>query len=943
MDDTGSNIAGEHEEMVSEGSANPATELRKRRSTRIVQAVPLQVTGVDALGRPFVERTSTLIINCHGCRYQSKHYVLKNMWVSLEVPHSETGQAPRNVRGRVAWIQRPRTVRQLFQVALELELPGNAWGIAFPPEDWFTFPDETAISANGESGHEAPAHQVTHELSLTDEIHVPMEGQEAHAGSETISPQAGDQETTASPPDNVRSFPAPASTTDASLQLARQVARLLAEAKQQINAAAREAASQAVSAERRVSFEQWEQKFSAARGQIANETADALLKVQQEVDARVNAASEAAAAELRTEFPRLLAPQLQQLTRELTAQMANAGAAQVKEQTELLSKAAGSLQSILQQAEETSARLRTQADQSLTEISARSEAGMRGIDKLAQQQGEFAAAQNEALNAAALENKERIFSAMGAVQASWREQLAQELQAAQLEWQSTLDKAITAAQERSANSLNEGTQNLSERLHQEAMQLAAGIRETAAAATGDTEQQLKALRDSLVEGSRRLEAAVVHATESAEKIENFSERLESAQHNALSKFQSQIDDIQGFHREELQRHSESLFDRISSRIGEKFEESNRRALAQFEQQIQSLVQPQVTQTEEAIQRLAGGRSLLDAALTLQQDRIRNAADESFAESLARFRDSLGSVEQLLNESEGAITARNLTELEAKAGDLKHQTIEDLFKTSQWYEKKAQTLIQGFTDKTVEQAGNQLREKAGEVSGLFASELDSTSRNFVSHTQSQLEEVVSESFGRARALFAEAADTTTAAFTDEIQRQARQELAGVGEEVQRHVGEAREQLEAVRTEHSQKLTSEQEDFLERFRTGMIGAVDAGVADARQKVQAGLTPLLDSWKAMTEAHRAEMQVSLGKMSEESSEQYHTRLENISKQWMLTTVTTLDHQSHEVMAGIAAATEEKLRETCARVFAGIGDTLRERLQQIAASFNPVQPPTR
>ena len=33
----------------------------KRRSTRIVQAVPLAVTGVDALGRPFTERASTLI------------------------------------------------------------------------------------------------------------------------------------------------------------------------------------------------------------------------------------------------------------------------------------------------------------------------------------------------------------------------------------------------------------------------------------------------------------------------------------------------------------------------------------------------------------------------------------------------------------------------------------------------------------------------------------------------------------------------------------------------------------------------------------------------------------------------------------------------------------------------------------------------------------------
>src|SRR5437867_12642152 len=141
MDDFGNDIAPNSSDMVSESVTNTSTELRKRRSTRIVQAVPLVVTGVDALGRPFVERTSSLIINCHGARYQSKHYVLKNMWVKLEIPHSESGQAARSVRGRVAWIQRPRTVRQLFQVAVELEVAGNAWGIAFPPEDWFAFPE----------------------------------------------------------------------------------------------------------------------------------------------------------------------------------------------------------------------------------------------------------------------------------------------------------------------------------------------------------------------------------------------------------------------------------------------------------------------------------------------------------------------------------------------------------------------------------------------------------------------------------------------------------------------------------------------------------------------------------------------------------------------------------------------------------------------------------
>src|ERR1700748_1478039 len=162
MQEFGKDRADDPMDIVQENVMNADEDLRKRRSSRIVQAVPLVVTGVDALGRPFVERTSSLIINCHGCRYQSKHYVLKNMWVTLEIPHPEGGQSARTVRGRVAWIQRPRTVRQLFQVALELEAPGNVWGIAFPPEDWFAQADAAA-----EQSAAAPIGTTTHlELPL---------------------------------------------------------------------------------------------------------------------------------------------------------------------------------------------------------------------------------------------------------------------------------------------------------------------------------------------------------------------------------------------------------------------------------------------------------------------------------------------------------------------------------------------------------------------------------------------------------------------------------------------------------------------------------------------------------------------------------------------------------------------------------------------------------
>jgi len=925
MNDSGGSFADGTIDMVSEGVNNASAELRKRRSTRIVQAVPLVVTGVDALGRPFVERTSSLIINCHGCRYQSKHYVLKNMWVTMEIPHPETGQPPRTVRGRVAWIQRPRTVRQLFQVALELEVSGNVWGIAFPPEDWSAFSDMAQVVIKLDAAPDtSPSLPEVTEPDTTQ-----------HLGEAEI-PLAG--------PDNLRVFPSPASATDASLQLARQVARLVADAKQQIQAATREAASQAVSAERRLSFEQWEQKFAAGRAEIENETVRAVEKFQLETDQRSRTAHAAAAEALRTELPRWLGPQLEQLTRELTTSLAREGAVQRNEHAQQLESVTDTLRKAAQQGEYAATRLKTQAEQTQTQIAAQAESATRALEEAARQHEQHATGQREALLAAANEIQQQVTAALASAQSSLQAQLVSELEAAQTRWRTAIESTLSEVQDRAAGGLNLHARGWMDQLQDEISRHAAAARESAANAALETEQRIATLRDALQEQTQRLESVLTVAGETSQRLEQHSVGLENVQQQALSGFHAQIENQLNPHREEIQRRSEALFEEINSKIRATFEEASSQAVAQFDRQVQEIVVPHVTRAEEAMHRLAGGRSLLDAALTMQQDRIRNSADEAFAESLARFRENLGSVEQILQDSSQTIIGQNMAELEGKASDLKHQMVEELLKSAEWYEKKAQTQIQNLTERTIEHAGNELREKAGEISGVFASELDHSSRNFVGHTQTQMEEVVRDAFERARALFAEAADTTAAAFTDEVQRTGRRELDGFNEEVRRSADGARLQLDAARVEFAQQTTAEQEGFLRRFQSSMGGALEAGVAEAQKKVSEGFGPLLDSWKAMTVAHQQEMQNIYGQMGEQATEQYRSRLENVSNQWMLATVASLDHQSREMISGIAATAEEKLRAACAQVFDGVGESLRERLREMAQGFTPpAEPPAR
>jgi hypothetical protein len=894
-------------DMMNESAVNASSDLRKRRSTRIVQAVPLNVTGVDALGRPFNERTSTLIINCHGCRYQSKHYVLKNMWVNLEVPHPEQGQPPRRVRGKVAWIQRPRTVRQLFQVALELEIAGNAWGIAFPPEDWFGFPAEQESPLGGTLGSEIPSALLS-------------------ATGGDLPPAPGESEIAGGVPDNLRAFPAPASATDASMQLARQVARLLAEAKQQIQAAVRESAVQAVSAERRVSFEQWDQKYAAFREEVAHETAHAIETIQGESATHARVAHEAAAEALKIELPRWLAPQLEQLTHELTAHLAREGAIQRDQHEKQLSSAQEALQTLCNQAEEAAAKLRTQAEVAESQVTERIEATARRAEEEARKREESAGNQHAALNAGLREIQERVSGTLAEAQNSLREHLAKELEPAKVNLLGQAEVTLREQHQRAVEELQEKARNLQQEI------LDAGQTQSAAVQT------------ALEAQSKQLEDTLARANQATERLEQFAGRIETVQQQAITGFQSQLDDVLTLHRNELHRQSGNLFEEIHKRIQSSFEAANSRALETFEEQIASLVGPHVRQAEEAVHRLAGGRSLLDAAMTMQQDRIRASADDAFAESMSRFRENLGSVEQLLGESAQTITNRNLEELENRTGDLKHHALEEMFKSAEWYEKKAQTQLQNITEKLVDQSGNQLREKAAELSSLFATELSQSSQAYIGQTHQKIDETVHDAFERVRLLFAEAADTTSAAFTDEIQRNARHELEGFTELMNKSVELSRERLDATREEITQRVSAEREEFLRRFHFGITGAVEKSLNDAQEQVRTSFTSLLDSWKTMSEAKRGELRETFGKISDESAMGYRDRLENISNSWMVATVATLDHQSRDVIAKIAATAEEQLREASSEIFSRFGDTLRERLQQIAMGFdtgkNPPKP---
>jgi hypothetical protein len=147
----------EMNDSTTTSTSRSAQDADLRRSSRVERLVPLLILGTNRSGEPFQEKTSAVAVNLHGCRYSSRHECAPESWVTLQVTGTDGANSP-SVRARVRSVVSAQTSRELCQVGVELETPGNVWGIPAPPEDWQRLLD-TSNSSDSGTAAAAPALQ----------------------------------------------------------------------------------------------------------------------------------------------------------------------------------------------------------------------------------------------------------------------------------------------------------------------------------------------------------------------------------------------------------------------------------------------------------------------------------------------------------------------------------------------------------------------------------------------------------------------------------------------------------------------------------------------------------------------------------------------------------------------------------------------------------------
>jgi hypothetical protein len=902
------------------------TDAKNRRSTRIVQAVPLTVTGVDALGRPFQERTSTLIINCQGCRYQSKHYVLKNMWLTFEVPHPETGQPPRSVRARVTWVQRPRTVRELFQIGAELETAGNLWGVAFPPSDWAPFPDGSAPEISNRPAPAIPAPSAPAEESAP-LVEIQTAAPPAATEPEIPAPQ---EEPAAPISDNVRMMPSPAAA-DESLQLARQMGRLVNEARQHLQEAVHAQASQAVSVEIRsllvsVDVQLREAAEKAVREVVSTRGEEVLRSVVENIS---QGEIERLSARWAAEADRHLRGGIGRLSAEIDAVESRRRQEVGESVNARFDEARAEVEAATRALEAETAAAHARLDQWRRDAEEASAAALRRWTETAESSSEQARARIAELESAASRAAEHIAAASAEAESAWRNRVESDVATVHTRFDERIESSLDVAARQAAERMAQTSENSAHDLERRVVQRIEAIGQTFTEASAEAERALEALRGALAAEAARADAAIAQLHEATARIEGHGAALDAARQSASDELERRGQAIVESREADLNRRAEAIANSVVERLEPALNAAGHRLLAALALQIEQQIAPHVQRAGAALRDLEAGSARAEAAARAHAQRLQEDSERSLKDATARAEEIFRQIESRFQESGGAVQARWLAELDAKATETTHNAFEAIFKSADWYEKKVQTQMQSTLERGLAQAAETLRAKAGEVSGVFASELDHFTRSYVEHAKGQLDEQARAAAARTQEAAQQASDAVAAGFSDRAAKIAGdqyQRLVTQSSAAQEHFSA---RLHSQAAEAQEKLDEAARQTAAHFRVEIEEQSDESLRVARQKLDAHSAALTEAWRA-TQAAEIErdvqkVQSELARLGNQAVDDYKLRLENNSNTWLLASVTKLNQNSQNLIEQLAAASAERIRAACAGVFAGIGESLR------------------
>lgn len=846
-------------------SQDPRTQ--RRRSKRVTQTLPIVIRGIDLLGQPFEERTATLNFNLHGCRYASKHQLPPNTWVTLEAP---SGSETRNTRARVAWIQRPHSVREFFQVAVELEMPANIWAFQPTPSDWYAL--ETPPALPGDAAAPQPAQSIEGLGSSSNSFGILGE-QAMREMNETVhdsTPVAGETGT---------------GDTTAESPLLRE---LSIELKRRAREAAEDAASQAAERLRRSAEEAEEKRLWASE--------ESFRKWKEEFEQTRNEARE-----------------------HLVAQ-----------HSEIL----GGVRSEFEQGLSQARHLIDEIEKNRHGLRRENEAAAEAASRVAQARLELEAV--EAARRAASEPGKEPAPLPEEVAASWRAGLQSETRVAQAQWSELLQSSLDSGVNRIAEHLSARVQEISSQAGLEMSRRLEEFREPLAKAIEESRETLNGVTAGLDRELAGAKESLAEIERSATRMSEFSGQVEASTRDTVNELNRRLLGILDAQTLEMGDRAEAITAQAAGRAASNLEALKEKCLHSATAEIEAQIAPHLERLPQILREASNRELQMEESLRLHRERLRQVSEHSEQELASH----VGVATQEARKGFEAARHEALTkwneELEASGVRASHAAAESMERTSQSFEQEARARLQTLVEQTLAATATNLDSKVAESRAAFASALETEASGRAGNVREQLDRFSAELTGRARTQIEQAAEVGAAAFGQVLRGISNQEVEHFTNESATVILGKAQELESSVAQLLRNFETSAEASLARFDTQMAAQLDSHAAEGRSALAAEFNAILAGYQSERDIHQKEWLEQLARMSDEATGRHQERLNTAGDSWMVSSVRRLNEHGQNIVESLMRSADQVLRDSCARFFDGLAETLRDR----SLSFSAIHP---
>lgn len=865
-------------------STQPSTE--RRRSERVSDSLPLIVRGIDLLGQPFEERTTTLAFNLHGCRYASKHHLPKNTWVTLELPQSPER---RNVRARVAWIQRPHSIREFFQIAAELENPGNLWGLEFPPESWTLvavsldsrtiFTAESELQPAGAPESTVPKILATYMGKLMSDMkNASPDTPEGEAAGPFVFTPAADS------------------------PLLRE---LRAELGREAIKAVETAASQAYQRIQQAA-EEIEQQRSATAEEFFRRWKDEAEHVQSGV---------------REQFSGQLAAR----------------------QKEFLAKLTSELEENFSRARELMAEL----DRKAQALRAENEAATEAASRMAQArlQIEVVEAAGEAVRAQKqpAEAPREDAASIEAAAANWRERLESEMALAQAQWNELLQSSLDGGMQRLVGQMSERSQDILRTAEQKITERLSELRQPFAQVSAEARETVTAVRAALEREVAQARSSLAEIEQAASRTKEYSAQFEAASQDSLNVLHRRLENMLDAQTTEMNRRVESLAAGLSQRVAPALDAQGQQFIERTVAGVESKLAPHFERVPELVRELAAREVQAEEGLRLHRERLRQLSENNRREVASQMAATLGELQNDFEAARKEALAKWNEELEASGVRASHTAAESIGRASEWFQQEARARLQVQVEQMLTAAGQRFEAQTVEAAQKFELMLDGQASARVAQIDQQLQSAADGLVGRARTRLEEAAEEAAASFGQVLRGVSAQELETFATSSRNALQDRAAELERSTQVLLGSLETTARTSIDRFHAQMASQLETSVTEGRSALTAEFASTLEGYRAEHGTHQRKWAASLEQLNSEATGKYQERLETMCDSWMVSSVRRLNEHGQNVIESLMRSADQALRDSCAKVFDGLGEMLRDRTANAAGVAGFVPPPNR